>query len=206
MKLQVAIDRVSLDRAEEMIEKLNGHADIIEVGTSLVKEFGISQLNNLVKASSSSEILADMKVSDEGAYEAELACSTGFAYFTAMASASHSTLEACYDVARKHSATLMLDLLECDDERIAQMSDFENAVYCLHTSVDSGDTTNPAQQVRAFKARFPQIQHIAIAGGIKPEHVADLSAEGVEIVVMGSAITKADDIAQACADCKQLMH
>ena len=44
MKLQVAIDRVSLDQAKEVVKKLDGVVDIIELGTSLVKDYGLLQL------------------------------------------------------------------------------------------------------------------------------------------------------------------
>ena len=38
MRLQVAIDRVSVERADEIIELTAGCADIIEIGTSLIKD------------------------------------------------------------------------------------------------------------------------------------------------------------------------
>ena len=41
MRLQVAIDRVNLKTAEAMIEEMRGLADIIEVGTSLIKDYGL---------------------------------------------------------------------------------------------------------------------------------------------------------------------
>ena len=41
MRLQVAIDRVNLKTAEAMIEEMRGMADIIEVGTSLIKDYGL---------------------------------------------------------------------------------------------------------------------------------------------------------------------
>ena len=37
MKLQVAIDRTDLETAEAMIEEIKESADIIEIGTSLIK-------------------------------------------------------------------------------------------------------------------------------------------------------------------------
>ena len=101
---------------------------------------------------------------------------------------------------------MMIDLLECDESRIELISGFPDAVYCLHTSVDSGATADPVGQVRAFKARFPQITRIGIAGGIKPDQLAGLAAEGVEIAIMGSAITKAGDIAAACRACAAACH
>ena len=116
-----------------------------------------------------------------------------------MGSASMGTLEACAHSAAEHDGLMMIDLLECDETRIERISGFTDAIYCLHTSTD------PVAQVRAFKTRFPQIQHLAIAGGIKKHHLAALSQENIDIVIMGSAITKADDIAMACRACRKEM-
>lgn len=44
MKLQVALDRISLDEAIKLSTKLNGNVDIIEIGTSLIKDYGNSAI------------------------------------------------------------------------------------------------------------------------------------------------------------------
>ena len=40
MRLQAAIDRVSLEEAVALAEQLDGKTDILELGTSLVKDYG----------------------------------------------------------------------------------------------------------------------------------------------------------------------
>ena len=150
-------------------------------------------------------MLGDIKTCDEGKYEFDLGYRCGFSYLTVMGSASKGTLEACAHSAAEHDGLMMIDLLECDETRIERISGFTDAIYCLHTSTDEGSTADPVAQVRAFKTRFPQIQHLAIAGGIKKHHLAALSQENIDIVIMGSAITKADDIAMACRACRKEM-
>ncbi|PJM75668.1 orotidine 5'-phosphate decarboxylase / HUMPS family protein [Bifidobacterium simiarum] len=208
MKLQVAIDRVDIPRAETIIREVAASADVIEVGTSLTKEFGVRALTPLIEAAHEvrpeTAVLGDIKTCDEGKYEFDLGFDCGFKYLTVMGSSSLGTLDVCYKSAAEHDGVMMIDLLECDDQRIEKISVFPDAVYCLHTSVDSGAIADPVGQVRAFKARYPQIERIAIAGGIKKDQLAGLAAEGVEIAIMGSAITKADDIAAAAAECQAL--
>ena len=46
MKLQVAIDRVPVEQAVRIIQAIDGQADIIEIGTSLTKEFGLRALRS----------------------------------------------------------------------------------------------------------------------------------------------------------------
>ena len=184
MKLQVAIDRVDMLQARSIVAQVADAADIVEIGTSLTKEYGLRALTRLTEDYGGQvALLADIKTCDEGRYEFDLG----------------------YDcAAAAHRGTMMIDLLECDDARIERIGGFVDAVYCLHTSVDSGATADPVGQVRAFRERFPQIRRIAVAGGIKPDQLAGLAVEGVEIAIMGSAITKADDIAAAARRCKEL--
>ncbi|WP_065468405.1 orotidine 5'-phosphate decarboxylase / HUMPS family protein [Bifidobacterium dentium] len=205
MKLQVAIDRVPVERAMEIVKNITSEANIIEIGTSLTKEFGMRALRPVIEAAEGVAVLGDIKTCDEGKYEFDLGYRCGFSYLTVMGSASMGTLEACARSAAEHDGLMMIDLLECDEARIERISGFTDAVYCLHTSTDEGSTADPVAQVRAFKARFPQIQHLAIAGGIKKHHLAALSQENIDIVIMGSAITKADDIAMACRACRKEM-
>lgn len=52
MKLQIAIDRVKLEDAVRLAQKLDGIADIIELGTSIIKDYGfytIKKSKNWVK-------------------------------------------------------------------------------------------------------------------------------------------------------------
>lgn len=44
MKLQVAIDRIPLNEAVTIANQLDGIVDIIELGTSLVKDYGLLRL------------------------------------------------------------------------------------------------------------------------------------------------------------------
>lgn len=70
MRLQVAIDRVNLKTAEAMIEEMRGMADIIEVGTSLIKDYGLeNSVARFKKRFPDQCFLADIKTCDEGAYE-----------------------------------------------------------------------------------------------------------------------------------------
>ena len=209
MKLQVAIDRVDVERAVAITEAVAGHADIIEIGTSLTKEYGVRALGPIIEAAHGTAVLGDIKTCDEGRYEFDLGYECGLDLLTVMGGASAGTLRVCAASAADHHGDMMIDLLECDEERIAAIAAIEaldDAIYCLHTSIDSGATADPVGQVRAFRARHPHIRRIAIAGGITADQLPGLAREGVEIAIMGSAITKADDLAAACRACADACH
>lgn len=193
MKLQVAIDRVSLNEAEILVKTFDGLADIIEVGTSLIKDYGLLKLKDITSEKNKSQILGDIKTSDEGAYEFEQGYKQGFDILTVMGSASCKTIEKCYEVSEKYNKTMMIDLLECSDEKINEISHFGNAIYCIHTSIDKESLSNPDEMVKVFKEKFPSIKRIAIAGGITLDSIEKLNKSNIEIVIVGSAITSADN-------------
>ncbi|WP_180368835.1 orotidine 5'-phosphate decarboxylase / HUMPS family protein, partial [Oenococcus oeni] len=69
MKLQAAIDRRSLQETIELAKKLDPIVDIVEIGTSAIKDFGFAALKNLKSEFHHAEILFDIKTNDEGDYE-----------------------------------------------------------------------------------------------------------------------------------------
>lgn len=203
MKLQTAIDRVSLSQAEEMVKMFAGKTDIIEIGTSLIKDYGLLSLNKLNDYKKSTLLLADLKTCDEGAYEFQQGFEQGFDILTVMGNSSRETLEKCYEVSESYGKTMLIDLLECSEEKIQEIADFENAVYCLHTSVDKKTGGSPVEEIRRFKKIFPKVKRISAAGGITLDTCKEIQKEEIEWVIVGSAITKAEDMEKALKQFKE---
>ena len=194
MKLQTAIDWVSFDQAEEMVRIFAGKTDIIEIGTSLIKDYGLLSLKEFNNYKKDTLLLADLKTCDEGVYEFQQGYEQGFDILTVMGNSSRETLEKCYHVSESYQKTMLIDLLECSEEKIEEIADFENAVYCLHTSVDKSGVSDPVEEIRRFKKRFPQVRRISIAGGVTLEACKEIKKEKIEWVIVGSAITKTNDM------------
>ena len=150
-------------------------------------------LKNLHLKATNSLILGDIKTNDEGAYEFTMGYNQGFDILTVMGSSSLETLQKCYDVSKEYNKKMMIDLLECSYEKIKEISRFDEAIYCLHTSVDKSNSNNIIYELREFKLKFPLIKNIAIAGGINLEVIKNLKNEDINIVVIGSSIIAAKD-------------
>lgn len=192
MKLQTAIDRVSLEEACHLAKQLDGRTDIVEMGTSLVKDYGNVAIESLRRVLQKSELLVDSKTMDEGAYEFNQGFKFGADILTVMGAASYDTLQACYEVSQKQQKTMLIDLLEVSDKKIQQILDFPHAIYALHHSIDKKEKQNAVASVATFHQKFPQVKRLAIAGGIDLDQTTALAKQGlVEIVVVGSKITKA---------------
>lgn len=194
MKLQTAIDRIPIEKAVSLAASLNGKTDILEIGTSLVKDYGTAAIEKIREVLPDSELLVDIKTMDEGAYEFEQGFRYGGEILTVMGAASYDTLAACYEVAQKNKKTMMIDLLEVANEKISQILDFDQAIFCLHHSIDRKDKSDAVVSVAEFHKKFPQVKRIAIAGGIDLDAAEGLARQGqIEIVIVGSKITKSND-------------
>ncbi|QSO51275.1 orotidine 5'-phosphate decarboxylase [Alicyclobacillus curvatus] len=218
LKLQVAIDRVPLDRALDIVGEVREIADIVEIGTSLTKDYGMESIrairqlldgdngpnngasNGASNGSSNGsnngprpKILADIKTMDEGAYEFEAAYAAGADYATVMGAAARATVEACYRVAENRGRDILIDLLETTPEKIAALQGLKNAVFCIHLPKD-GPASDIVAKVDEFWQAYPDIERIAVAGGITLDQIPLLAKLPIEICIVGSAVTGADDV------------
>lgn len=196
MNIQVAIDRVTLERAKELTEELND-ADIIEIGTSLTKDYGLACVHELLPYKGSAKLLADIKTIDEGAYEFRQYFEAGADILTVMGASAVATLDSCYEVTQQYEKEMLIDLLECSDEKIAQVSHYPHAVYSLHFSSDAGGEHDVVKEVQHFIKKFPEIRRLALAGGLTEESLKELKSTPLEIGIIGGAVTKSDEPKEA---------
>ncbi|MYV17536.1 orotidine 5'-phosphate decarboxylase / HUMPS family protein [Furfurilactobacillus milii] len=191
MKLQVAIDRKSLTETEQLVRSLNGIADIIEFGTSLIKDFGFNDVSKLAQLARHSRVLYDIKTVDEGAYEFHSGFYYGADYLTVMGSASPSTIALCYKEtnAIQH---MMIDLTDVPENQVAKIDTFDNAVYLVHHNNDLGTKIDAPKMLANFHQLHPKVKHIAVAGGIDLDNAQRLRKQGIaEIVIVGGKISSA---------------
>lgn len=201
MKLQVAIDRVSLDRAKEVAAKLDPIVDIIEMGTSLVKDYGCYALKKEELGIHHAELLLDTKTIDEGQYEFDKGFDTGADILTVMGASSLGTLKTCYDVAKKRGGQMFIDLMEIDAAKTKQILGFDNAIYGIHHAKDNKANFDAADSVAQFHQQYPDVKRINVAGGIDLDQAAKLSQQGIaDTVIVGGKIMKSDDPVNAAKE------
>ncbi|SHF28440.1 3-hexulose-6-phosphate synthase [Thermoanaerobacter uzonensis DSM 18761] len=208
MKIQLALDRINIESAIKIVEKVYDYIDIIEVGTSLIKDYGISSVGKMRKQFPDKLILADLKTMDEGEYEFKTAYSAGADIATVMGVTPLNTISLCYDVAQKYKKSIMIDLMETNESRITNLKKFKEAIFCIHIAKDEieKDFESYFQKMKLYISELP---HLAIAGGINIELLNKLNKTRIikpEIVIIGSAITKAFDMQKAAKEFYSLMQ
>lgn len=203
MKLQLAIDRVSLGKAIETVILLQDYVDIIEIGTSLIKDYGMLAVREIKTIVKSASLLADMKIMDEAAYEMKAAYENGADIVTVMGASSLATIDICGQIAIEQGKEYMIDLMEVSEEKIKILAQKKNAILCYHLPTDRTD--NMDDYLDCLMDKDISIAKTAIAGGIDLNTITKVKSAGFEIAVIGSGITKSHDMIKAVKRFKELL-
>ena len=145
MELQIALDRIPLAQALDVTTAVAPHADWIEVGTSLVKRYGVDGIAAIVAAAAATPVLADLKTADDAAYEFALAYDAGAASATVLGLAAGATLDTAVRVAQERGREVVVDLMELAPARRATA----NPPLRTRSSPQSAGTLIAAAKVEA---------------------------------------------------------
>lgn len=198
--LQVALDLLSIEDALTIAEKAyRAGADWIEAGTPLIKNHGMRAVKMLRKAFPKATIVADLKTADTGDLEVEMAAKAGANVVTVLAMADDFTIKRAVNQANVRGLKVMADLLEVENlvERALELEELGVDYLLVHTPIDLQKVKlkrveESLQELK--KLRSETKLPLAAAGGITVESAKLLKKVGVEIFVVGSAITKAKDV------------
>lgn len=194
MNIQLALDRLSINEAVKITEEVRPYVNWIEVGTSLIKEFGMESVRTLRKSFPEKVIIADMKTFDNAQYEFQMCYDAGADVATVMGAAPIVSIETCMNIAEKSGKLLMIDLLNTSKDKLAKLAKYESAIFCLHVSKDMQELEGTKQNSKINipdELRNVKNLKLAIAGGITIDSLKDLVIDNPHVVIIGSAITKA---------------
>ena len=198
-RLQVALDFIDLARAlEAAAEAVAGGADILEVGTPLIKSDGLEAVRRLRREYPRVEIVADMKTIDAGRTETEIAAKAGADWILVMATASDATIRECVEAGRNYGIKVGVDLLGASDPvaRAREVAAMGADLVNVHTPIDDQMTgADPFELLREVRGAVEVA--VSVAGGINSENAVQAVESGADVVIVGGAVTKATDAAAA---------
>ena len=167
-------------------------ADWIEVGTSLVKRYGVDGLAQVVDAAGGTPVLADLKTADDAAYEFALAYDAGAASATVLGLAADVTLDTAVRIADERGREVVVDLMELPPARRAALAARlpAHVVLAAHVGKDA-QASGCARST--CSAPWADGRRLALAGGLTAADLPALADLPDVRVIVGSAVTKADD-------------
>jgi 3-hexulose-6-phosphate synthase len=218
-KLQIAIDLVDEEPALQISSLVSqackqglipGERIIIEAGTPLIKMLGLRFLPKLKLASGNLPVLADLKTADVGELEASLAYRNGADIASVLARAPLATVKSFLKTSLEYGKQAGVDFIgvplqELRREiektlKVAKEINFpeNNLILYLHRGIDE-ETANInffqelVSIVKTVRETYPDVQ-IAIAGGLTPQTMKQVSVLDPDIYVVGRYITQSPSI------------
>src|SRR2546426_944303 len=141
---------------------------------------------------------------DTGAFEVEIAAKAGADVITVMGVTDDATILEAVRAARRYGSKIMVDLMRVADKpaRAKELEKLGVDYLNMHVSIDEQMIAHtPLQELKAVAAAtsIP----VAVAGGLNSETVGQALKAGASIVIVGGAIIKAEDVAEATRTIKK---
>jgi 3-hexulose-6-phosphate synthase len=196
MKLQISFDLIDIDQAIAICSKVAQYADIIEVGTILIYHHGTDAVKRFKEAFPDKIILADTKIVDRGKEVVDLFAQAGADWVTVMAGTSANVIHATTTAAHNENIKVMLDLV--DSNSVGQ-----SALEAKNLGADALLFHQPYSETDSllFLDKWDLIKGnsnlpIFVSAKINRENVDKIVSLGPDAIVVGFAITDAEDSAQ----------
>jgi len=203
--LQIALDLEELVKAVEIATKVSSTFKCeniwLEIGTPLLKSWGkiaVRSIKELTKCFT----VADTKTMDVPLLEARIVKSAGADAFTVLGVADEETLVEAATAKRELDILLIVDLISSKDpyKRALEVARYEPDIVLFHVgiSVQRARGVSVVKLVEeAVRVKEEVGVKVAVAGGLKPGTIKPIVERGVDIIIVGSAITSAKDPVEA---------
>lgn len=207
MKLQVALDLLTVEDALDLAGKVAEHVDIIELGTPLIKAAGLTAVTAIKDAHPTKIVFADMKTMDAGELEADIAFKAGADLVSVLGTADDSTIVGAVKAAKAHNKGIVVDLIGVADKvsRAKEVRALGAKFVEFHAGLD--EQAQPGYNLRTLlnageEARVP----FSVAGGVNAGTIAAVQLAGADVAVAGSAIYSAADPELAAKELKAAIN
>lgn len=207
MKLQVALDLLTVEDALDLAGKVAEHVDIIELGTPLIKAAGLTAVTAIKDAHPTKIVFADMKTMDAGELEADIAFKAGADLVSVLGTADDSTIVGAAKAAKAHNKGIVVDLIGVADKvsRAKEVRALGAKFVEFHAGLD--EQAQPGYNLRTLlnageEARVP----FSVAGGVNAGTIAAVQLAGADVAVAGSAIYSAADPELAAKELKAAIN
>ncbi|WP_163538808.1 3-hexulose-6-phosphate synthase [Gracilibacillus sp. YIM 98692] len=207
MELQLALDLVNIPEGKAVVNEVQEHIDIVEIGTPVVINEGLKAVKEMNEAFPSLRVLADLKIMDAGAYEVMKASEAGADIVTVLGATDNSTIKGAVEEAKKHGTKILVDMINVKDleQRAKDVDQLGVDYICVHTGYDlQAEGEKPFEQLQTIKAVVKNAK-TAVAGGIKLTTIPEVVQSQPDLVIIGGGITGQEDKKAVSAEIRKIM-
>lgn len=193
--LQLSLDWMKMEEATGVVRALYDRIDIIEMGTPMIFEYGLSCVKEMKSLFPEKIVLADMKIMDAGGQEAAMAVQMGADIVTVMGAANNLTIQKAAEAVHAAGKELMVDMLgvQALEEKTRAVEAIGADYICVHTAFDLKDAAKrPTAELECVK-RILKKGKTAIAGGITDRELDAVLKERPDVVIVGGGILNVSD-------------
>ncbi len=170
---------------------------ILEVGTPLLKKYGVPVIRELRESVKDKFLIADLKTLDVGKVEVDLAFGETADGVVAAGLAAKQVLDKFIYEAKRLGIYAIIDMMEVEDpiRKLRLLKNFPDVVI-LHRAIDVERAgAHRMELIQELRKAFPQKKFlVAIAGGIIPETAKQAMTFGADIIIAGRYITQSRDV------------
>jgi 3-hexulose-6-phosphate synthase len=211
VKIQLALDTLDGAHALELARRAAPWVDILEAGTPLIKSVGIGIVTRLKDAHPDKLVLADLKSSDVGAYEAEMAFNAGADIVTTQGITTLATIAEVQRTADKWGRRAEVDMTGVADvpARAIEVQALGVSLVLYHRSIDEELTRGAVWDDAACRTVAELCAlglDVSAAGGINAAVLPLLCPAPLYAVVVGRGITAQPDPAAAAKALAARVH
>ncbi|WP_099156976.1 3-hexulose-6-phosphate synthase [Virgibacillus ndiopensis] len=203
--IQVALDRMSRQECFNIVSEIYHYIDYIEIGTGVIKQYGMPIVQEMKERYPEKRILADMKTCDAGKHETLQAFEAGADATTVMAFSANKTIEDALQIAEELKKQVVVDLLGVTSrDRIVQLEKLGVTSVSMHIGKDMQANTSSLDYLDDFRDILKEF-NIFVAGGINPDRVKLFSMLHPDIYIVGSYITGSSNPAEAAKKIQEVI-
>ena len=199
--VQIALDMPDIDALKKVVSQLPKSDRILfEVGTPLVKRYGMKVIREIREYAKDSFVIADLKTLDVGQVEVDLAFNETADAVVVSGLASSSTINKFIYESKRLGIYSSVDMMEVNDPLgVLKGLDDPPDIVILHRGIDEESKGKTRWQViQDIKNELPGKKILfSVAGGIREETAKEALKKGADILIVGRYITQSKDVEKA---------
>ena len=210
-KVQVALDFAEMEKALEVAQAVSPYVDILEAGTPLIKSAGLEVVRRLREEHPDKLIVADMKSTDVGAFEADMAFRAGADFTVASGITTLATIQEVQREADQWGRRCIVDLTGVQDlvPKCEALGEIGVDLVLVHRSIDEEVTKGASwtdEDCRIVGELCKLGLDVMIAGGLGVSNLPLFCNYPIFAVVIGRGITAQDDPGDAARQVAEFME